>query len=39
MQIKVIEISAPANYEMLIRSEEIFGVSAEERGLLTLIVG
>lgn len=39
MQIKVVEISEPANYEMLIRVEEMFGVSAEERGLPTLIVG
>ena len=38
MQIKVIEISDPANYEMLIRAEEIFGVSPEERGIPTLIV-
>jgi len=39
MQIKVVEISEPANYEMLIRAEEMFGVSSEERGLPTLIVG
>ena len=39
MQIKVVEISEPANYEMLIRAEEMFGVSPEERGLPTLIVG
>ena len=39
MQIKVIEISEPANYEMLIRAEEMFGVPPEERGLPTLIVG
>jgi len=38
MQIKVIEISDPANYEMLIRAEEMFGVSPEERGIPTLIV-
>jgi cytochrome c biogenesis protein CcdA/glutaredoxin len=38
IQIKVVEISQPANYEMLIRAEEMFGVSAEERGLPTLIV-
>jgi len=38
MQIKVIEISDPANYEMLIRAEEMFGVSPQERGIPTLIV-
>jgi cytochrome c biogenesis protein CcdA/glutaredoxin len=38
MQIKVVEISDPANYEMLIRAEEMFGVSAEERGLPTLVI-
>jgi cytochrome c biogenesis protein CcdA/glutaredoxin len=39
MQIKMVEISDPANYEMLIRTEEMFGVSSEERGLPTLVVG
>jgi cytochrome c biogenesis protein CcdA/thiol-disulfide isomerase/thioredoxin len=39
MQIKVVEISDPANYEMLIRTEEMFGVSPDERGLPTLIIG
>jgi cytochrome c biogenesis protein CcdA/glutaredoxin len=39
MQTKVIEISDPANYEMLIRAEEMFNVSPEERGLPTLVVG
>ncbi|MBM4466347.1 MAG: hypothetical protein FJ014_12465 [Chloroflexi bacterium] len=38
MQIKVVEISDPANYEMLIRAEEMFGVSPEERGIPTLVV-
>ena len=38
MQIKVVEISDPANYEMLIRAEEMFNVSPEERSLPTLIV-
>jgi len=39
IQIKMVEISDPANYEMLIRAEEMFGVSPEERGLPTLIIG
>jgi cytochrome c biogenesis protein CcdA len=39
MQIKMVEISDPANYEMLIRTEEMFGISPEERGLPTLVVG
>lgn len=38
MQIKMVEISDPANYEMLIRAEEMFGVSPQERGIPTLIV-
>jgi cytochrome c biogenesis protein CcdA/glutaredoxin len=38
MQIKVVEISDPAHYEMLIRAEEMFGVSPEERGLPTLVI-
>jgi cytochrome c biogenesis protein CcdA/thiol-disulfide isomerase/thioredoxin len=29
----------PAKYEMFIRAEEMFGVSAEQRGIPTLIVG
>jgi hypothetical protein len=40
VQIKKIEISTPANYQMLIRAEEIFGVSPEARWPLpTLVVG
>ena len=39
LQIKMVEISDPANYEMLIRAEEMFNVAPEERGLPTLIVG
>ncbi len=38
LQIKMIEISDPANYEMLLRAEEMFDVTQEERGLPTLIV-
>jgi cytochrome c biogenesis protein CcdA/thiol-disulfide isomerase/thioredoxin len=38
MQIKTVEISDPANYEMLIRAEEMFDVTSDERGLPTLIV-
>jgi glutaredoxin len=38
LQIKVVEISDPANYEVLIRAEEMFGVSPEKRGLPTLVV-
>ena len=39
VQIKVVEISDPANYEMLIRADEMFDVSPEERGLPTLVIG
>ena len=38
MQIKTVEISDPANYEMLIRAEEMFDVTSDERGLPTLII-
>jgi cytochrome c biogenesis protein CcdA/glutaredoxin len=38
MQIKLIEISEPAHYEMLIRAEEILDVSPEERALPTLVI-
>jgi cytochrome c biogenesis protein CcdA len=38
MQIKVIEISDPVNYEILIQAEEMFGVLPEERGLPTLVI-
>jgi cytochrome c biogenesis protein CcdA/thiol-disulfide isomerase/thioredoxin len=38
LQIKMVEISDPANYEMLIRAEEMFDVAPEERGLPTLLV-
>jgi len=39
VQIKMVEISEPTNYEMLIRAEEIFDVPPEERGLPTLVIG
>ena len=38
LQIKVVEISDPANYEMMIRAEELCGVTSEERGLPTLVI-
>jgi cytochrome c biogenesis protein CcdA/thiol-disulfide isomerase/thioredoxin len=38
LQIKVVEISDPANYEMLIRAEEMFDVTPQERGLPTLVI-
>ena len=38
MQIKMVEISEPDNYELMIRAEEMFDVTAEERGLPTLII-
>ncbi len=38
VDIREFEISAPANYELLIRAEAQFGVRAEQRGLPTLIV-
>jgi len=47
MEIKVVDIADPddpdgisaANYEMLLRAEELFGVAPEERGLPMVIVG
>jgi len=39
LQIKMIEITAPDHYELLVRAEEIYGVAPEERGLPTLVVG
>jgi cytochrome c biogenesis protein CcdA/glutaredoxin len=39
LQIKMIEVSEPSNYEMLMQAEEMFDVPQEERGLPTLIVG
>ncbi len=39
MQIKVVEISNPAHYEMLLRAEDMFDVPQEEKGLPTLVVG
>jgi len=38
VQIKMVEISDPTNYEMLIRAEEMFDVAPEERGLPTLVI-
>ncbi len=39
LDIRMLEIGTPQNYELLIQAEEQYGVSAEERGLPTLIVG
>ncbi len=38
MQIKVVEISEPANYEIFIRAEEVFDVPPEERWPLPTLV-
>ena len=38
MEIKLIEISDPENYELMIRAEEVFDVPPEDRGLPTLII-
>ncbi len=38
MAIKMVEISEPSHYELLIRAEEEFDVSSEERGLPTLLI-
>ncbi|MFW6136390.1 MAG: hypothetical protein ACOC7N_06175, partial [Chloroflexota bacterium] len=38
MEIKMVEISEPENYELMIRAEEMFEVSSEDRGLPTLVI-
>ncbi len=38
MEIKMVEISDPRGYELMIEAEEIFGVSSQERGLPTLVI-
>jgi len=38
LEIKVVEVSEPGNYEMLLRAEEMFAVASQERGLPTLII-
>ncbi len=38
MEIKLIEISKPDNYELMIQAEEMFEVTPEERGLPTLVI-
>jgi len=39
MEIKIVEISEPDHYELMIRAEEMLDVSPEERGLPTLVIG
>jgi len=39
LQVKMVEISEPDKYELLIRAEDLFGIAPEDRGLPTLIVG
>lgn len=38
LEIRWIEITDPANYELLVRTEEHFDVAPEERGLPTLVI-
>jgi len=38
LDLRMLEISDPTNYELLVRVEEYFGVGAEERGLPTLVL-
>jgi len=38
LEIKMVEISDPENYELLVKTEEIFEVPSEERGLPTLVI-
>ena len=39
LDVRMLEIGTPANYELLIRAEERFGVAAADRGLPTLVIG
>ncbi|HIE38177.1 MAG TPA: hypothetical protein EYP77_03750, partial [Anaerolineae bacterium] len=38
LDLRRLEIGDPANYELLIRTEEYFSIAPEERGLPTLVV-
>jgi len=38
LEIKMVEISEPENYELLIKTEEAFEIPPEERGLPTLVI-
>jgi len=38
LDLRMLEISAPANYELLVRTEEFFDLAPEERGLPTLVI-
>ncbi len=39
LDIRRLEIGAPANYELLIRAESAFAVRAQDRGIPTLVIG
>jgi len=39
LDIRRLEIGAPANYELLIRAESTFAVRAQDRGIPTLVIG
>ena len=39
LDIQKIDVSDPANYEMLIHIEDLFDISQEERGIPTLVIG
>ncbi len=39
LEIKMVEVSDPDHYELLVRAEELYGVAPEERALPTLVVG
>jgi len=39
LDLRMLEISDPANYELLVHTEEFFDIAPEERGLPTLVVG
>ena len=38
LEIKMVDIAEPQNYELLVATEEFFNVSSEERGLPTLVI-
>ena len=39
LDVRLLEIGTPSNYELLIRAEERFGVAAADRGLPTVVIG
>ncbi len=39
LDLRLVEIGSPSNYELLIQAEEYFGVPSEQRAIPTLVIG